>query len=60
MQHEHVRQTLDTNLAGVYFGLETILPDLMARQSGGIVLVASVAGYIGLPGACVYGPGKAS
>ena len=60
LQHEHVRQTLDTNLAGVYFGLETILPDLMARQSGGIVLVASVAGYIGLPGACVYGPGKAA
>ncbi|MCG9106111.1 SDR family NAD(P)-dependent oxidoreductase [Laribacter hongkongensis] len=60
LQHERVRQTLDTNLAGVYFGLETILPDLMVRQSGGIVLVASVAGYIGLPGACVYGPGKAA
>nr|WP_294863521.1 SDR family NAD(P)-dependent oxidoreductase [uncultured Pseudogulbenkiania sp.] len=60
LQHERVRQTLDTNLAGVYFGLETILPALMARQSGGIALVASVAGYVGLPGASVYGPSKAA
>lgn len=55
-----VSQTLATNLAGVYFGLETILPALMARRGGGIALVASVAGYVGLPGACVYGPGKAA
>lgn len=60
LKHQHVRQTLDTNLAGVYFGLETMLPELMARRSGGIVLVASVAGTIGLPGASVYGPGKAA
>lgn len=55
-----VRHTLATNLASIYFGLETILPAMMARRSGGIALVASVAGYIGLPGACVYGPGKAA
>ena len=60
LQHERVRQTLDTNLAGVYFGLEAILPEWMARQSGRIALVASVAGYVGLPGASVYGPGKAA
>ncbi|WP_293765948.1 SDR family NAD(P)-dependent oxidoreductase [uncultured Aquitalea sp.] len=60
LRHEQVRQTLDTNLAGVYFGLETMLPDLMARRAGGIALVASVAGYIGLPGASVYGPSKAA
>lgn len=55
-----VSHTLATNLAGVYFGLETILPALMARHGGGIALVASVAGYVGLPGATVYGPGKAA
>lgn len=60
LQHAQVRQTLDTNIAGVYFGLEVLLPDLMARQSGGIALVASVAGYVGLPGASVYGPSKAA
>jgi short-subunit dehydrogenase len=44
----------------VYFGLETMLPDMMARRSGGLALVASIAGYVGLPGASVYGPSKAA
>jgi short-subunit dehydrogenase len=60
LQAGQVSQTLATNLASVYYGLETVLPGMMARHGGGIALVASVAGYIGLPGACVYGPGKAA
>ncbi len=36
----------------------TVLPDLHA--GGGIVFVASVAGYRGLPKALAYGPGKAA
>ena len=36
----------------------TVLPDL--RAGGGIVFVASVAGYRGLPKALAYGPGKAA
>lgn len=60
LKAERVRLTLDTNLAGVYFGLETILPEFMARKRGRIALVASVAGYMGLPGASVYGPTKAA
>ncbi|MCB5195219.1 SDR family NAD(P)-dependent oxidoreductase [Deefgea salmonis] len=53
-------QTLQTNLGSVYAGLATILPELMARGSGGIGLIASVAGYMGLPNASVYGPTKAA
>ncbi len=60
LKADQVKLTLETNLAGVYFGLETILPELMARRRGGIALVASVAGYLGLPGASVYGPSKAA
>lgn len=52
--------TLRTNLASVYSALATVLPDMLARRSGGIALVASVAGYIGLPNASVYGPSKAA
>lgn len=53
-------KTLQTNLASVYYGLEAVLPDMLTSQSGGLVLVASVAGYMGLPNATVYGPSKAA
>ncbi len=53
-------QTLQINLGSVYTGLATILPDLIARGSGGIGLIASVAGFMGLPNASVYGPSKAA
>lgn len=52
--------TLAVNLGSVYTGLATVLPAMLARGSGGIAIVASVAGYVGLPGASVYGPGKAA
>lgn len=52
--------TLDVNLGSVYTGLATVLPDMLARGSGGIAIVASVAGYVGLPNASVYGPSKAA
>jgi short-subunit dehydrogenase len=55
-----VRATLEVNLAGVYYAIEAVLPAMVARSSGGLALVASVAGYVGLPGAAVYGPTKAA
>jgi len=53
-------RTLGINLGSVYAGLATALPDMLARGSGGIAIVASVAGYLGLPKASVYGPTKAA
>lgn len=52
--------TLQTNLGSVYTGLATVLPAMLARGSGGLAIVASVAGYFGLPNASVYGPSKAA
>ena len=46
--------------AASYTGLATVLPDMLARGSGGVAIVASVAGYVGLPNASVYGPTKAA
>lgn len=60
LESSATEKTLRTNLLSVYFGLEAVLPDMIERQSGGLVLVASVAGYMGLPNATVYGPSKAA
>lgn len=50
---------LDLNLRGVYNCLDAVLPALL-RGGGGIGIVASVAGYGGLPKALAYGPTKAA
>jgi NAD(P)-dependent dehydrogenase (short-subunit alcohol dehydrogenase family) len=60
MLAEDAAQTLEVNLHSVYQGISTVLPTLMQQQSGGIAIVASVAGYMGLPNASVYGPSKAA
>jgi short-subunit dehydrogenase len=52
--------TLAVNVGSVYTGLATVLPAILARGSGGIAIVASVAGYLGLRTASVYGPSKAA
>ncbi len=52
--------TLKINLESVYHGLQTVLPNMLSRRSGGLAILASVAGYIGLPNASVYGPSKAA
>lgn len=56
----HTEHTLLTNLASVYHGVEVVLPDLLACRDGGLLILASVAGYVGLPTATVYGPSKAA
>jgi short-subunit dehydrogenase len=48
------------NLTGTINGLAAILPRLIARRAGHVVIVASVAGYGGLPSAAAYGATKAA
>ncbi len=55
-----VHGMLLANLASVYYGIETVLPPMLERGSGALCIVASVAGYMGLPNATVYGPTKAA
>ena len=54
------KQLVDTNLNGTLHCLDAVLPALLAQNSGGIGIVASVAGYSGLPQALIYGPTKAA
>ncbi len=51
---------LEINLHGVLNTLAVVLPDLQKQKSGGIGIVASVAGYSGLPKALIYGASKAA
>jgi short-subunit dehydrogenase len=53
------RRLLEVNLHGVLNCVDAILP-VLERQGGGIGVVASVAGYVGLPKALVYGASKAA
>ena len=54
------RSMVEVNLVGPYNVLAAVLPGLLARGSGTIALVSSVAGYRGLPKSLVYGPTKAA
>ena len=53
------RQTFDVNLTGVANGLEPVLQHMIGRGDGHVALVASVAGYRGLPNAAAYSATKA-
>ncbi|MEO1491258.1 MAG: SDR family NAD(P)-dependent oxidoreductase [Pseudomonadota bacterium] len=53
------RQTFDVNMTGVANGLEPVLQHMIERHAGHIALIASVAGYRGLPNAAAYSATKA-
>lgn len=57
---QRIRDTLDVNLLGVMDGVSAIVPTMLERGHGAIAIVASVAGYGGLPNAVTYGPSKAA
>ena len=54
------RRLLEVNLHGVLNCVDAILPVLERQGSGGIGVVSSVAGYVGLPKALIYGASKAA
>ena len=54
------RRLLEVNLHGVLNCVDAILPVLERQGSGGIGIVSSVAGYVGLPKALIYGASKAA
>ncbi len=56
---EDFRLLVDLNLMGTVHCLEAILPPLRKRGNGQIAIVASLAGYVGLPLAGAYGMTKA-
>ena len=54
------RQHMEVNYMGVVHGLAPVIPRMVARRSGHVVIMASVSGWVGLPKAAAYGPTKAA
>lgn len=52
-------KTFSVNLTGVANGLDPVLEHMVARRHGHVALIASVAGYRGLPNAAAYSASKA-
>jgi short-subunit dehydrogenase len=48
------------NVFGVIYSIEAVLPEMLARQSGHLVAVSSLAAYKGLPGESGYSSSKAA
>jgi NAD(P)-dependent dehydrogenase (short-subunit alcohol dehydrogenase family) len=59
-QLDEALRELEVNFTGALHWLDALLPVLAATRQGHLSLVASVAGYRGLPRALAYGPTKAA
>lgn len=55
-----IRKGIEVNYLGVVNCLAALVPRMAARGSGHIAIMASVAGYRGLPRAMAYAPTKAA
>ena len=57
---ELFRRMIEVNYLGVVNCLQVLLPSMLARQGGEILITASLSGYRGLPRAAPYGASKAA
>ncbi len=55
---DEARHIFDVNLTGVLNTIEPALPLMIARNRGQIVLISSLAGFRGMPGAPAYSASK--
>lgn len=57
---DEVERTFRVNLMGVIYSIEAVLPGMLARRSGQLLAVSSLAGDKGLPGESAYCASKAA
>jgi NAD(P)-dependent dehydrogenase (short-subunit alcohol dehydrogenase family) len=60
MDVDEMRRHWEINYQGALHAVHAVLPAMRTRGTGHISLVASVAGYRGLPNSLAYGPTKAA
>ena len=56
---EDWQRVIDVNLTGVFLTTRAFLNDMREKGTGRLIIVASIAGKEGNPGACAYGAAKA-
>ncbi len=54
------RQSIEVNYLGTVYAIAAVLPAMVQAGRGHIAMIASVAGYRGLPGGAPYAPTKAA
>lgn len=57
---DKVETMCDVNFTGTARVIGAVLPDMVARGAGHVVITGSLSGFRGLPGAIGYGPSKAA
>ncbi len=57
---EPFRKLMEVNFMGTMHGVAAVVPKFMERRGGHLAVVASVAGYRGLPTSSAYGASKAA
>lgn len=55
-----VKKVIDTNLMGAVNAVHAVLPQMIARGSGHLVAISSLAGFRGLPKSAAYSSSKAA
>ncbi len=55
-----VERMIKVNLLGVIYAIEAVLPEMLARKTGRLVAVSSLAAFKGLPGESGYCASKAA
>lgn len=59
LQVDAVAEVIDTNLIGAVNSVAAVLPQMLARKSGQLVAISSLAGFRGLPKSAAYCASKA-
>ncbi|MFN0093139.1 MAG: glucose 1-dehydrogenase [Acidimicrobiales bacterium] len=55
---DEFRRVIDINLIGVFLGMKTVAPTMIAQESGSIINISSIAGLVAAPGGVAYGASK--